>query len=194
MDDVICGASSEDSAYKLFLESKEMLKLGGFNRCKFVTNSKEVQSGLRDPVAEQSVLGVSWNVSTDEIIFKPREILNNLQEVEVTKRHVVHTVGKFFDPLGFLSPIVIRFKILFQELCEAKVDWDQTISSPLLDEWNTLVNSLRDCCHIRVPRCHYTCNSSEVVSQCLYGFCDASKRAYAAVIYLVVKTSTHYFV
>ena len=203
VDDVICGASSEDSAYKLFLESKEMLKLGGFNLRKFVTNSKEVQerinekegqSGLRDSVAEQLVLGVSWNVSTDEIIFKPREILNNLQEVEVTKRHVVHTVGKFFDPLGFLSPIMIRFKILFQELCEAKVDWDQTISGPLLDEWNTLVNSLRECCHIRVPRCYYTGNSSEVVSQCLYGFCDASKRAYVAVIYLVVQTSTHHFV
>ena len=68
MDDVICGANSEENAYKLFLESKEMLKLGGFNLLKFVTNSKEVQerinekkgqSGLRDPVAEQSVLGVS---------------------------------------------------------------------------------------------------------------------------------------
>ena len=48
MDDVICDASSEDSAYKLFLESKEMLKLGGFNLFKFVTNSKEVQERINE--------------------------------------------------------------------------------------------------------------------------------------------------
>ena len=47
-DDVICGANSEDSAYKLFLESKEMLKLGGFNLRKFVTNSEEVQERINE--------------------------------------------------------------------------------------------------------------------------------------------------
>uniref|UniRef100_A0A1X7TZW5 Uncharacterized protein n=1 Tax=Amphimedon queenslandica TaxID=400682 RepID=A0A1X7TZW5_AMPQE len=66
--------------------------------------------------------------------MKSLGILHNMQGTEVTKRLVVHTVGIFFDPIGFLSPIVIQFKVLFQELCEANVAWDEPISGPLLDE------------------------------------------------------------
>ena len=202
VDDIVCGSDSEEGAYQLFLESKEIMKMGGFNLRKFVTNSKEIKQkinekeGLTNEVGtakEHSVLGVSWHVESDELVFKPCDILHNMQGTEVTKRLVVHTVGRFFDPIGFLSPIVIQFKVLFQELCEAKVEWDEPISGPLLDEWNVLINSLRKCPHIHISRSYYVDVKGEIVSQCLYGFCDASKKAYAAVIYLVVTTNTDQF-
>ena len=52
-------------------------------------------------------------------------------DVEPTKWNVA-TVGWFYDPLGFISSIVIRFKVLFQKLCEAKMPWDQPLEGKLL--------------------------------------------------------------
>ena len=41
--------------------------------------------------------------------------------LEPTKRSVVSLVGRFYDPLEFLAPVVICFKMFIQELCEAKL-------------------------------------------------------------------------
>ena len=53
-------------------------------------------------------------------------------ESQPTKRNVVSLVGRFYNPLGFLSPITIRFKILFQRLCRNKLGWDDTLPEELL--------------------------------------------------------------
>jgi len=36
--------------------------------------------------------------------------------------------------MGFLSPIIAEFKIFFQELCEAKVSWDEPLEGELKNE------------------------------------------------------------
>ena len=186
------GADNDETAYQLFMVSKELLKKGGFNLRKFMTNSRDLQEKIDrvEDSKEKSVLGVQWNIEKDELIVGIPEVVNEDSDMIVTKRYVVHTVGKFFDPIGVLSPVVVRFKMFFQELCEAKIEWDQPLVGSLLDQWNALVSSLKGCSSICVPRYYYSGISGEIISQRLYGFCDASKRAYAAVIYLLICTKT----
>ena len=43
VDDIAYSADTEDLAYELYLESKSLLKEGGFNMRKFVTNSIDLQ-------------------------------------------------------------------------------------------------------------------------------------------------------
>ena len=43
VDDVVCGAKNDEDAYHLFLQSKQILREGGFNLRKFITNSKVLQ-------------------------------------------------------------------------------------------------------------------------------------------------------
>lgn len=43
IDDVITGADTEEAAFNLYIQSKDMLHQGGFNLCKFVSNSRELQ-------------------------------------------------------------------------------------------------------------------------------------------------------
>ena len=96
------------------------------------------------------------------------------------------TARRFYEPIGFVSPVTICFKVLFQELCEAKFYWDDGIPPELQHKWKSLVSGLQKCQPISIPRCYFDGLSMMVCSYCLQGFYDASKLAYAAVVYLVM--------
>ena len=51
--------------------------------------------------------------------------------LEPTKRHVVGAASRLYDLLGFASPVTICFKVLFQELCEIKLDLDDVLPPEL---------------------------------------------------------------
>ena len=159
VDDLTAGADTEEEAHSVYAKAKRILKEGGFNLRKFRTNSPLLQrridaienaEGDRSPVGESyadvtlgalqsagpqetKILGVRWNPQTDHLIFSVSDIAQAAQSVQPTKRNVVSVVGRFYDPLGFLAPVVLRFKLLFQRLCVNKMDWDQplTNSTPL---------------------------------------------------------------
>ena len=80
--------------------------------------------------------------------------------------------------------------MLFQELCEKGQDWDQPITPELLAKWKELIGELEQCHVMSLLRCIWDGSPSRRVSCSLHGFCDASKHAYAAVMYLVLKSRT----
>ena len=69
-------------------------------------------------------LGIEWNTVMDHFHLAIAKLppLDN-----VTKRVLISNVGKTFDVLGWFSPCMIKMKILFQQLWEMKVDWDDTV-------------------------------------------------------------------
>ena len=138
---------------------------------------------------ERKVLGMRWSPATDQLVMDLKEIASAAAALEPTKRAVVGLVGQFYDPLGLLSPVVVQFKVFLQEICEMKMDWDQSLSGNLLKKWCQLVSSLREGWSIVVPRCYMTgALDGKVVSFQLCGFCDASCKEYAAVVYLLIET------
>jgi hypothetical protein len=92
--------------------------------------------------AEQKILGIRWNVPTDHLVIDVSNVAQLAREVKPSKRHVV-SVGRFYDPLGFVSPVVIQFQILFQELSRAKLDWDELLDGELLHKWKSLISDLQ---------------------------------------------------
>lgn len=132
------------------------------------------------------VLGVTWDVGADEIVLDVSDIAQLMRETQPTKRSAVSLATRMYDPLGVISPLTVRFKLLFQRLCERGVDWDEPLSGELLTQWESLVSDLQRFTLIRMPRsCAQLC---EVSSISLEGYCDASQRAYAAVVYLRTET------
>ena len=67
--------------------------------------------------------------------FSVADIAELAANTEPTKRNVVSIIGKFYDPLGYLTPVIIRFKRLFQKLCQAQVKWDDGLPENLQGEW-----------------------------------------------------------
>ena len=73
---------------------------------KGVLGTAEETSGV-----EQKVLDVWWNLDNDQFVFDLRETANLARIIDPTKRNFVSVAAKFYDPMGFLSPIIIEFKI-----------------------------------------------------------------------------------
>ena len=73
-------------------------------------------------------------------------------------------------------------KVFFQELCKIKLDWDDQLPSVLLSKWKALRSRFQGTV-ITLPRCYFHSKDKQY-SNLLYGFCDASTAAYAAVVYL----------
>ena len=144
--------------------------------------------------AEQKVLSVRWNFVSDHFVFDLREIATLARNIEPTKRNVVSVTAKFYDPMGFLSPIITEFKIFLQELCRAKIGWDEPLEGELKNEWLKLATGLQCVSSFTVSRCYFQEVTEKIVSCSLHGFGDASSKAYATVIYLHVTTTTGSYV
>ena len=86
--------------------------------------------------------------------------------------------------------MIIKFKILFQKLCQLKTDWDEVIPEEMVGEWNCLISDLNLAIPVSIARSYLSEINDPLTSATLYGFCDASTKAYAAMVYLVLKTDT----
>ena len=75
---------------------------------------------------ERQVLGVRWDVANHVFTFDLSSIAD-LMETIPTKRNAVSLATHFFNPLGVITPLTIRFKLLFQQLCETKVGWEELL-------------------------------------------------------------------
>ena len=80
---------------------------------------------------EHKLLGIPWDPDSDTLLFDMSELAYLAKSLQPTKRNLVSLIGKFYDPLGFLAPVTIKFKILFQKLCQTKLDWDNPLPGEL---------------------------------------------------------------
>ena len=90
-----------------------------------------------------------------------------------------------FDPLGFLSPVILHPKLLLQRLTREKLDWDETIDENAKNIWDRWYSTLTSLSEITIPRC-VTLGLHDDMKKELHIFCDASQYAYAAVAYIKV--------
>ena len=92
-------------------------------------------------------------------------------------------------PLGFFHPSSYVSRSFFK-LCQCKSDWDEVIPEELDGEWKLLVSDLKTASRLSLPRSYFSELTNPTVSATMCGFCDASTKAYTAVVYLVLKTET----
>ncbi len=193
MDDLLTGADSIDDAITKRQLIQSTLDSAHFPLRKYVSNSPEFLASL-DPSLVESIhpvefassgaaklLGLQWQPINDcfFVNVKPVDISN----LVLTKRAVSSLAAKIFDPLGFAAPVIIRAKILLQDLWREGKEWDDPISPEIDRSFREYYNELVSLPLFKVPRGYFTCKASKFD---LVGFCDASNRAYGAVIYLRV--------
>lgn len=90
---------------------------------------------------------------------------------------------KVFDPVGFTCPATLVPKLLLQKTWEQKLPWDTEVNEEIGYLFRTWLKDLSVLSDIRVPRWIFA-GPGESEDIQLHIFCDASKNAYAVVIFL----------
>lgn len=169
---------------------------GGFKLVKFVSNEPEVIQALAPELRGETkedgierVLGIYWDLKTDEYLvsFKIPALEKYFnEEQKLTKRQLLRAMMSVFDPLGITLPVLIKLKILFQDLWRKKTSWDEKVPDEVQSKWEVWLQEVKEIGEVRVPRCYFPKLPEFTVAD-LHVFCDASDKAYCAVVYLVVK-------
>lgn len=185
VDDLVTGSNNESELLYIQRKVSDTLKSGGFKLRKFRSNLPSIlSSSVIDPNDKVSLsestntLGLNWNPKTD--MFQISIVIPNKNDV-VTKRFILSTSFKIFDPLGLLSPCVIIPKMLLQSLWLNKRSWDETVSSDILETWNKFINDLHFLSNLQIPRLTL-CEDPSYIE--IHTFSDASQVAYGACVYL----------
>ena len=72
----------------------------------------------------------------------------------ITKRNILKIIATIYDPMGFLQPVLVKFKILFQDVCRSNIEWDELIEGNLFSRWLNIVSSVRKMNEVIINRCY----------------------------------------
>jgi len=196
VDDVCVGADTTNELLKLQSDLQLVLGRAGLDLKKWSSNLPTVLSAvpLEDRVSDvihfddkeggvTKVLGLQWNPSMDVFGFNVCPSPHT-----PTKRTVLSTIARIYDPIGFLAPVIFYAKHITQRIWKANVSWDDPLPLDLVNCWSVFVDSLPALSNVKVPRFLFTQLQSRVQ---LCGFCDASEKGYSAVVYLRTVTHNH---
>jgi hypothetical protein len=197
VDDLLDSCEMVPDAQNLQLQLSELLALAGFKLRKWASNDDEVLRNVPEEdrlstfeinsqeTPSTKTLGVLWDAKADAFSFQVKQ--PDANELP-TKRNVLSTIAALYDPLQFLSPFVLRAKVLMQEIWTAGIDWDDVLPDELRKQWEKWLSELPLLSKVVIPRCLRKAHPEKIE---LHLFSDASKAAYATVAYLVCHYRDH---
>jgi len=188
IDDIIVGCDSLESAHALKVDLINLLQCGGFELKKWSSNHPELISDVTQQTQEISicsdpqdlrpvkVLGIKWLPSTDNFTYNV-----SIEHCSPTKRNILSKIAQIFDPLGWVTPIVLLAKSIMKQLWLTVVGWDDVPNEKICCQWLKFVEELPLLQTLNIPSFALTIDWKQVE---LHAFCDASTLDYSAVLFL----------
>ena len=194
IDDLNYSANSKLEGEELYKKAKLRFLEAKFNLRKWRTNNEELRKFIHEKEIASGdvlgklgdkVLGIQWDEIKDEMLMDMHLIVEKALSSTPTKRHVLAVICSIYDPLGFLQPIIVSLKIIFQEVWGEKISWDGIIGDNLKTRFHDVIESIKRMGILRIPRCYcHNDVSDPIVDVTLHGFSDGSNSAYACCVYL----------
>ncbi|UYV73219.1 hypothetical protein LAZ67_10002211 [Cordylochernes scorpioides] len=182
VDNCLSSFQNVEETEKFVKESTELLSTACFNLRDWVSNVTDF-SLMNQLNKEVNILGITWNTDRDTLTI-------GLEDFELigptTKRKVLSTASKIFDPLGVACPVTLIPKLILQETWIQKLTWDEVLPGRLVQRFWKWFSKLKHLPNIEIPR--WLCfKDSYVEKTTLHIFCDASQFAYATCIFLRIE-------
>ncbi|XP_065197167.1 uncharacterized protein LOC135828673 [Sycon ciliatum] len=185
VDNVVGGVSDVAAGQQYYTTAKSNFARASMNLREWSTNSEELKDllpeGDRADSVLQQVLGTTWDTSHDTLNISDTQMSQRLVR---SKRELLQALAHFYDPLGIHAPVVVKAKLILQEVWRLNLDWDDPLPNSIHDAWSTVATEMDVASTFTVPR---YCSLPSAETHSLHIFCDASQSAYAAAAYL--KTS-----
>ncbi|XP_049300463.1 uncharacterized protein LOC125774090 [Anopheles funestus] len=190
VDNLMIGAADSEEL-SLLKEGIELALVShGFPLKKWATNDIELLQTIPQQDRESTTrigdfdtiqtLGVIWSPSEDIFKLKVYEVKQK-DKGSLTKRQLFAEVLQMYDPIGLMQPIIVMGKIIMQDLWREKIGWDDKVSNDAYQKWKTIKEQLSILQDVSIPRMAVQSNPKKLT---VYGFSDASKKAYGCAIYL----------
>lgn len=170
VDNCLTSLESEEDLDRFVEDSQHLLGSVGFNLRGWVSN-------LKNPEKIESVLGLKWFCGSDEIGLNIKPLLGVPEPL--TRRVLTSIAQRVFDPIGFSVPVSLVPKVLLQKSWSNKARWDDPLPVEICRgfmKWVEEIPYLSDC---KISRRILTNETST-----MHIFCDASKMAAAACIFM----------
>ncbi|XP_069129320.1 uncharacterized protein [Argopecten irradians] len=197
VDDGLASFPSAEMAIDVMRRTQGALTAGGNLRLhKVASNSREVMNSfpkedlagdlknldiIQQGLPLQRSLGMTWDLNSDNFKFIiPDEVVMK----KFTRRGVLSTLNSIFDPLGFISPVVVHGRILMRDMITEQTDWDEPLSPKFKEEWENWCQSLRDLKDLSISRTYLPTSLSSTLQKEIHIFSDASEKAICAVAYI----------
>ncbi|XP_033317511.1 uncharacterized protein LOC117215221 [Bombus bifarius] len=142
VDDALTGADTKDEALSVRNDLTKLLKLASLNIRKWASNDRDLLRGLSEEGTNQKLhlgesstlktLDVFWDSADDSILYSVKTISGTSR---VTKRSISSVIAQIYDPLGLLAPVIVRVKMILQQVWTLKVDWDESLPTDVHTEW-----------------------------------------------------------
>ena len=190
VDDFCTAVESAEEGINTVTASNQIMDAAGMVLTKWKSNNEEVMMFLKrlDPSTdteceERKVLGAYWNTVKDIFFYNVSPTIYT-PTTYVSKRMIVGAAPKIHDPLGFIAPIIVKAKMIIQQLWAAGVEWDENLSGTQIAE--EYINWLYDLKHLKDIEINrkYVPHETTVKERQLHIFNDASEKAYATIAYL----------
>ena len=135
VDDLVSGGTNVAEVENLKQNSIGLFSKGSFHLHKWHWNIPTLEND--NTTSEQTyakqlfssnsghtkILGVGWNKITDKL----NNEISQFSERQITKRNVLSCIASIYDPLGLISASHIIEKLIYLELCNLKIPWDEEI-------------------------------------------------------------------
>ena len=189
VDNLVKTSNSIEQLTDLYQSSVTRLAKGNFDLRSCNSNNDDLKSLMK---ADGRFIehGNEWDKVLGYLYSSSRDVMKlanfELSETADTKRSLLSSISKVFDPYGIFAPILVTGKILFSGVWKEhhpdfrpENHWDLLVSKEAREAWPKLYNDLVGLSSMEFPR--FSLSEDEPLD--LFIFCDASKRAYGFVAY-----------
>ena len=175
VDNVIRGRNTDTEALKYYQESRSVMAEAKFNLRLWASNSplldlqnQAATDGVLDTDSGiTNILGLRWNSGADTLTLASKEV-QIPQDTIITKREILRESSKIYDPLGFITPVSIRAKILMQDIWQLNVDWDEPLDGDVRDRWISIAEDIEKSTNTAtIPRKYFTSYQTGEIITCL---------------------------